>query len=384
MFRAVACALALAGCSYEPGVGVTRVDAPVEGPFDMATIDVLDGMQGGKRVRMLDLDDTRVTGGTHASFPLLVSITAPWLRSMANGGSVARGDGFDIHFTADQAGAGKLSHEVELYAPDSGTLIAWVLVPALSSTSVLYLHYGDPAVTTDPQNVPAVWSGSFEAVIHMDAIADATAKNAGLGAATTATVAGRIDLARAFDGGDDYLEVGSATAIDDIFVAGGTAEAWIFAETFGEAGYGRLFDKGHELGWSVFVNNTERASSIGFLHGSGTTSWGFWNTAANTITLNVWHHVAVVYNQDSQANVPVFFVDGVQVASSVLDAPPAAMMSDAARVLRAGNRVAADRAFDGVLDELRLSSIPRSAGWIATEYLNQTDPVGFVIVGPEL
>jgi hypothetical protein len=386
MLRAAISVVALAACGFPHGAGIDGgTSAQDTGDATDAIGTDSDGsMQPGPRVRLLDLDDTRITGGQHANFPLLVQITAPWLETVANGGSVARADGFDIFFSADQAGTAKLPHEVELYAPDSGNLIAWVLVPALLPTTVLYLHYGDTAATVDPQNVVGVWAGGYEAVFHMEAIADAAGKNPVLGANTTAMVAGRIDLARSFDGGDDYLDVGSATAIDDIFVAGGTAEGWFFADTFGEASYGRIFDKGHEFGWSIFVNNTERANSIGFLHGSGTTSWGFWNTATNTITLNAWHHVALVYNQDSAANVPAFFVDGVLVSSSALDNPPAAMMSDAARVLRAGNRVAGDRTFDGVLDELRLSAAPRSAGWIATQYLNQNDPAGFVMVGPEL
>jgi hypothetical protein len=384
MLRAAVGLVALVGCGLQHGVatdsgiavdGDGRLDGMSEGS---------DGSMGTARVRALDLDDLRVSGGPHPNFPLLVDITATWLRSTANGGSVARADGFDIFFSSDQAGSAKLAHEVELYAANSGHLIAWVLVPSLASTSVLFLHYGDAAAMTDPQNVPGVWAQGYEGVFHMDTIVDASAKNTALGANTTGVVAGRIASARGFDGADDYLEVGSAAAIDDIFVAGGTASAWIFADTFGEAGYGRVFDKGHEFGWSLFVNDTERASSLGFLHGSGTTSWGFWNSSANTITLSAWHHVAVVYNQDSQANVPAFFINGVLVTSGAIDNPPAAMMSDAARVLRVGNRVAADRTFDGVLDEVRLSAIPRSAAWIATEYLNQTDPVGFVVVGPEL
>jgi hypothetical protein len=379
MPRAVLFVLALVGCTFDHGL---LPDAGVGSGSDAS-----DGPKpGGPKVRQLDIDDTRVIGGPHAAFPLLVAITAPWLRTTASGGDVARTDGFDIWFSPDQAGNTKLPHELELYSPDAGTLIAWVRMPMLATDSVLYLHYGDPALSADPQNVPVVWSANFEAVFHLDAIADAAAKNTQLGSATSGAVTGAIDVAQLFDGADDNVDMGSATAIDDIFVDGGTVEAWFFAETFGEDVHGRIFDKGHTLGWSLWVNNNERAASLGFLHGTATATagWGFWNTGTNSITLNAWHHVAVIYNKDSIANDAVFYIDGALATSVRIDTPSGSMLSDAANGLRAGNRAQLDRAFDGMLDELRLSSVVRSAGWIATGYQNQLQPATFVTVGPPL
>ncbi len=39
--------------------------------------------------------------------------------------------------------------------------------------------------------------------------------------------------------------------------------------------------------------------------------------------------------------------------------------------------------FDGTIDEVRVSSVNRSAGWIATEYANQNSPSTFYSVGAE-
>ncbi|HEY5927749.1 MAG TPA: LamG domain-containing protein [Kofleriaceae bacterium] len=341
------------------------------------------GTQPGARVRRIDIDDVRVTGGPHANFPLLVSVTAPWLATTGFGGNVARSDAFDLYFTADQAGTMQLAHEVEAYAEDAGTLTAWVKIPSLTAQTALYIHYGDPMLANDPQNVAAVWSG-YEAVFHLDAFSDAAGKNPQIVAVTSGAVAGRIDVARAFDGDDDSVDVGSATAIDDIFTGGGTAEAWFYAETFGEGTYGRIFEKGHVAGWSIFVNNTERASSTGFLHGTTTGDWGWWNTPASSITLNAWHHVAVVYSRDSSANNALMYLDGAPVAVALIDAPTGTMVSDASQPLRLGNRPALDRTFDGLLDELRLSTVVRGDGWLATQVRNQVDPAAFAPIGPEL
>lgn len=381
MLRAAFLVLALAGCKFDHAhaVGDGGPDMPLDDSRDAA-----DGNRGGPKARMLDIDDTRVSGGPHVDFPLLVSLTTPWLRTTDAGGDVARPDGFDIYFSPDAAGVTKLPHEVELYAPDTGTLIAWVKLPALMPETVLYIHYGDANLAVDPQNVPAVWSGGFEAVVHLDAIADATGKNTQLGATTSGSAMGAVDVARLFDGADDSVDLGSAEAVDDIFAGGGTAEAWLFAQSFGEDSHGRIFDKGHVAGWSLWVNNQERAASLGFLHGTASGSWGFWNTATNSLALNAWHHVALVYNQDSAANDATFYLDGMLATSNVIDIPTGTMVSDGPVGLRAGNRAQLDRSFDGLLDELRLSSAVRSAGWIATEYANQLEPAAFVSAGPEL
>src|SRR5512143_1349001 len=44
---------------------------------------------------------TSVTGGPHAGFPVLVAISASWLRQVSQGGDVASASGYDIMFSAD-------------------------------------------------------------------------------------------------------------------------------------------------------------------------------------------------------------------------------------------------------------------------------------------
>jgi hypothetical protein len=42
-----------------------------------------------------------------------------------------------------------------------------------------------------------------------------------------------------------------------------------------------------------------------------------------------------------------------------------------------------DQPFDGVIDEVRISSTARSDAWLNTEYNNQSDPATFFTLGPE-
>ncbi len=42
-----------------------------------------------------------------------------------------------------------------------------------------------------------------------------------------------------------------------------------------------------------------------------------------------------------------------------------------------------DEPFDGIIDELQLSAVTRSPGWVLTTFQNQRKPSEFVAVGPE-
>lgn len=331
-------------------------------------------------VRRIDLDDTKITGAPHTDFPVLVSITATYLRAKSSSGDVERDDGFDIYFSSDQAGTARLAHEVEVYSPTAGTLVAWVKVPTLDASTTFFLHYGSDTITTDQQNVTGVWTGAYELVMHLDAVGDATGKTTSFAPATTATATGQIDQAHTFDGVDDRIDTGSAGAIDNIFAGGGTFEGWMFADTFGEGGFGRLAEKNQ---WLLGLNNTDVTSSIGFIHGSSS-SQGWWTAAPNSITLDTWQHVAIVYNKDSTANDPQFFINGVAVGITERDTPGGSMDSDASSNLFIGNRSDLGRTFAGQLDEIRLSSVSRSADWIATQYRNQSSPATFYSVSAPL
>jgi len=328
-------------------------------------------------VRAIELEAGQVSGGPHTDFPLLFSLSEPWLRDVAHGGDVALADGLDIYFTADRSTV--LMHEVESYDAVAGTLAAWVKIPALTAATTLYLHYGDAGAASSSSS-PGVWSG-YELVLHMDTtLEDATAKSTAFTDMTSGVVAARFGSGRTFDGVDDAIIAGSSAAIDDVFVSGGTADAWFYADSYGEMTFGRLFDKGHVAGWSLAVNNTTASASFSFVHGTESASFGEWVGPGLAVGLGAWHHAAVVFNSSTPATAPVVYIDGVLQTASAIVTPGAMADSDAALDLYIGNRAAGDRTFDGVLDEMRISSQPRSASWLATQYRNQSNPTSFYVV----
>jgi len=326
--------------------------------------------------RQIAIVGSQVSGGPHTNFPLLISLSQPWLRDKAHGGDVALADGSDIYFMADSSTV--LLHDLDSYDPTAGTLTAWVKVPSLSSTTMLQLHYGD-AAPAPPGG--SVWS-AYAMVLHLDAtLVDATGQSSGLVDATSGSVAAKFGRGRTFDGDNDAINAGSATVVDDVFAQGGTAEAWFFADTYGEMTFGRFFDKGHQSGWSLAVNNTTAAGSFSFVHGTEMATFGEWIGPAASVSLGTWHHLAVVFDRDTLSTDPVVYIDGAVVAGlNELVAPGVTADSDASLDLFIGNRAALDRTFDGILDEMRLSPQSRSPGWILTQYRNESDPNSFYTV----
>jgi hypothetical protein len=363
------------------------------GPADVTVTigDLTDMLPGGYNVdgtgpavsgdtRQLVIDGSKVIGGPHSDFPIVVGLSDPWLRSMASGGHVAHPQGFDIFFSADPAGTIRLAHEIERYTEATGALVAWVKIPSLSATTTLYIHAGDTTVTTSLEDRPGVWSANFAGVWHLTDLSDSTARNPGTDGGTS-TAGGRIESARLFNGTSSLISIGSSASVDNIFDGGGTVEGWFFATGTGQNGFGRVFEKGIAGGMTLAMcdgNNVPHSVLFAQVFSSQTINWC---TSANTIALNTWFHVAVVYDDNSVANRPLIYVNGVSVPVNG-GQPAGSRVSDAGDTLFIGNRQAGARAFAGTIDEAHVSRAPRDAGWIATTYANQRDPGSFCSFAP--
>ena len=116
--------------------------------------------------RSMTIDHTKVPS-TQSNFTVLVSVTDPALKTVANGGHVANANGYDIGFYADSGGAIKLKWEVEQYNGTTGNLIAWVKIPSVSSSTdtVFYLMYGDSAINTDQSDPLNTWDSNFKGCV---------------------------------------------------------------------------------------------------------------------------------------------------------------------------------------------------------------------------
>ncbi|MBU0859344.1 MAG: LamG domain-containing protein, partial [Alphaproteobacteria bacterium] len=158
-----------------------------------------------------------------------------------------------------------------------------------------------------------------------------------------------------FDGADDFVNAGSAAALDNI--GPHSVSVWIYPRTHGENNEGWIISKasGAALptnGWRLAVTNDfTRALTFAVHHN---TTHLEYVTVANAVTFNTWNHVIVTWNGTTGASSVAIHVNGVAQAFSYVDAGAGARVTDAAENLYIGNNPAGTRTFDGYIDEARV------------------------------
>jgi PKD repeat protein len=307
-----------------------------------------------------------------SNFPVLISYTDSDLSARA------LGNGNDILFT-DAGGTNLLPYEIESYS--NGILAAWVKVNPLTSgtNTTIYMYYGNSGASSlqDPQGV---WDTNFKGVWHhTENFLDSTSNNNdGTNGGSSNAVSAKIAGARQYDGSNDYVDVGSGGTIDQIWSGGGTFSAWIYPTGLGGNSEGRIVDKTNAAsltyGWYLSMN---AGNTLRFKRAYYTTSSkvGSWTTPA--ITMNAWNYVVVTYT-DGTSNDPNIYINGDLVSETEDTTPSGSQRSDASYNLRFGNRAGGtNRAFNGIIDEIRASKTIRSPNWILAEYRNQASPALF-------
>ena len=306
---------------------------------------------------------TNVTG-TLTNFPVLINITNSSLQQYT------QTNGNDILFTPSD-GVTKLAHEIESYSKANGALVAWVKVPLLSSTSntVLYLYYGN-ASATNQQNVAGTWDSNFKGVWHMNnSLTDSTSNGNNGSNTLTINAAGKISNGRAFvrSNGVAFITISGLMGSSPNL----TLSAWINMNSLDSSGAEFI-----SLGDHVVVRQDGTGIVGSFFNGS---TWLTTPSSTNAVGTG-WRHVA--FTLDSGGHSQVLYVDGVQIAASTFtNAISYGGYLGTNTIIGKHGNGATGFSFDGIMDEIRVSSTPRSAGWIATERKNQNSPAAFCSVG---
>ena len=341
-------------------------------------------------VRSLSVDHTKVPA-TLVNFPVLVSVSDPALKTVANGGHVQNANGYDIGFYADAGGVNKLKWEVERYNGATGQLIAWVKVPSLSSVSdtVFYLIYGDGTINSDQSDPVNTWESGFKAVWHMgDNAATTTIRestvtgaNAVNNANTSARAAvGQIGGALSYNGVSD----GSAAAVDLSGVNTVTLSFWV--KWTSNANDDRLafeYTANYNSNPGGFIADwNARAGGGGkFEVGMGKGDFTYWTDLVGRPSAGVWHLVHLVFNRSGPSN--KLYLDGALQALATGTHSASGLGNFSNSLLYFMSRAASALNGGGVLDEVRLSTVERPAAWVAAEYNNQSNPGAFVTLGLE-
>lgn len=312
-----------------------------------------------------------------SGFPLLVSLTAPELKSVAAGGKVAASDGRELVFTngANQ----KVPFEIESYDGDSGRLVAWVKCDlSKAADTTLYLYFGNPGSGAN-QNARAVWGDGYRAVWHLNERSGTRWLDSSVhGADGTATVApqpadGVVAGGQGFTG-KEYLVIPDSSALrlgNEV-----TIEAWINSVALVPSSVRTIVSHDAAAGEgppTLRMTGTYQVQALIMKRGVVAA------TGDGVLSPGQWNHV--VYVRNGIGATSQIYVNGAPMNLTVNASAPTLYFSPAS----GPGWVARDYAgynWQGKLDEVRISGVARSGAWIAAEYANQRPGSTLVSASP--
>ena len=325
--------------------------------------------------KAITISHTKVSGSSSLSnFPVLISLSGD-----ANLEASAKSDGSDLLFTASD-GVTKLNHEIEQFTSSTGQLVAWVQVPTLSTSAdtVIYLYYGNPSAASQ-QNAAGVWSAAgYQGVWHFGngaPLADSTSNgNTLTNSGTTATSGGAIGAAMSGPGNQlDGLGIGTVTGLYNL--SSFTYSGWVNLQRFADSHGGStgLITIGYT---KLFGINPD-----GTLYGEMSGGRYALSNSTNVLSLGSWAYVVATFSPTD--NFMHLYLNGQEVGYSSASQPGNTIDSDSGPIGIADLAINPyDANLEGIVDEVRIANTNLSAGWIATEYSNQSSPGAFFSLGP--
>lgn len=160
----------------------------------------------------------------------------------------------------------------------------------------------------------------------------------------TTWATGKLGKAVSFDATDDQVKVSSSGSLNNLTDM--TVSAWVYQEGSG----GRIITKS-DSSPKRFSLMSASPNRIGFNAGY-TGGVGSWVTPAESLSLNVWHHVVVTYVHGNTASTPNIYIDGVPQVLTVFIAPSGSPVADNSNLYIGSN--ASGNVWDGMIDEMRV------------------------------
>jgi len=186
-------------------------------------------------------------------------------------------------------------------------------------------------------------------------------------------VIGKIGQALNFDGGDDVVNLGSPSALDNIGGSPGprTITAWVYATGWGGGTLGRIYNNAPDnfttTGTFFILSNGTGGAGPYYAIGSSDGSWTWAQGADGTVSLNQWVFLVGTWN-GVMATAPKLYKNGVEVSYGASGGATGSYVSDAALTTYIGNRPNGQRGFQGLIDEVRVYNRALSASEIYRLY----------------
>lgn len=291
----------------------------------------------------------------------------------------------DLRFTnADSTFV--LDYEIEYF--DATNAHIWIRIPSLAVPNVsIWMYYGNNAITSG-QNPTGVWDSNHVGVWHMSetsgTVFDSTINNIDGTPfnGVNQNINGAIDGADSFNrNNSQYINLGR----NNLHLSSLTVSAWVYMTAIGGTDK-QIVSKGHRgsnTEWELKAIPQENG-------GRDFITFRFWvnNVARGVVSTSVlttgqWHYLVGTYNASATNSNFNLYIDGVLNNSNTNLTPKA--QTDANLSIGAVHSQSMTpnhlQYWNGILDEVRISDVPRSADWIKQSYAMVNDQRGYVAFG---
>lgn len=312
------------------------------------------------------------------AFPVLVCVTN--FPGFAYG-QVVDPAGGDLRFT-DASGELELNYEIETWNP-SGASYVWVQVPTISGSATSIRAYWGHATATAPGYTTdgSTWSNGFVAVYHFGEISgtvlDATANNNDSSSVVGNVLReqpGAVGHAYAFDGSGDYVSIPDSATLDGMTKL--TVEVWELDQDTSTTATRAFLSKrlGSSNGQrSYYFYRQDNRDLFAYVNDFGGRLSGSAPPAGG------WHHVTFTFDAALSSNEMKAFADGTYKAQMVNGASSVANRSDPLLIGRLNGNTTVD--WKGLLDEIRISNVARSADWLRASWRTAGENTAFCTYG---
>jgi hypothetical protein len=312
--------------------------------------------------RKITINSSSLTSSL-SSYPLLIKLNSGRVDY-----SKTQNSGQDIRFVDPSDPNTVLPYQIEKW-DEAGNSYAWVKIPqidAASSVDYLWMYYGN-ASASDGQDAANVWDSNFKGVYHASeatgatSLADSTSTANNMTTKTNVTGAtGQVSGAQSFSGSS----VASAPDNSTLDLSTFTVSAWVNATSL-SAGNWKTVGCKDASGVPNYCLQVEPSNHLDF--NACSASCGTFGEATGTTTLSTstWYFVTGTYDG---ATLRVY-VNGTDDGGS---SSTAMTPVNSTAPFRLGQSSATE-AWNGLIDEPRVSLGARSAPWIKADYLSQSD-----------
>ena len=296
--------------------------------------------------------------------------------------------GRDVRFSL---GDGReLPSEVASWNP-SGTSEFYVRVPELTASTRIMVFWGNAAAPVRDPHLK-VWDRSYTGVYGMrdagHALIDASSADI-LGAVpgTVTNAAGIVGAAKGFvEANKTYYQVGMPQETPNYYL-GSTLECWFKVASFPSSDNRPMVafyptEGMYNKGIVMRMRSSGKISAnMGYSSSDGGDNYGTELTSA-VAEAGVWHHAMVTFATNRTLTL---YLDGLPAGSTIRKKPvfpTNAILNNHLVLIGSGGNNGNWRNlyFDGLLDEVRLSTVSRPADYAAAVYKNVADTANFLTV----